>query len=214
MWKYRKELYLAFAISLLNLVFTLLIKNVESPFSSIYVHILNDYAYIFCFIFLLFINLYPLFEENLIVYRFKSVEHYLTNQLIKKAKSYSIIFILFSIFQISLFFLVDKNFNVLTLLYRNTIFYILILLTDFIVIVGKKNKFLFRIIVLFFIWITFYLISILIPTALINNINVFTLLQRMNLSEIFRYSILLFAIIVINFLRISKKERYISKWLD
>lgn len=214
MWKYRKELYLAFAISLLNLVFTLLIKNVESPFSSIYVHILNDYAYIFCFIFLLFINLYTLFDENLIVYKFKSVEHYLINQLIKKAKSYSIIFILFSIFQIVLFFLVDKNFNILTLLYRNTIFYILILLTDFIAIVGKKNKFLFRIIVLFFIWITFYLISILIPAALINNINIFTLLQRINLSEIFRYSILLFAIIVINFLRISKKERYISKWLD
>lgn len=214
MWRYRKELFLAFAISLLTLIFTLLIKSGTSPFGSIYVHILNDYAYTFCFIILLFMNLYTLFEQNLIVYRFKSVTHYLLNQLIEKAKSYAIIFILFSIFQIGLFFIVDKNFNVITLVYRNTIFYILILVTNFIAIVGKRNKFLFRVIMLCLVWITAYFISILMPEALINNINIFTLLQRINLSEILRYSLLLLAIIIINLIRISKKERYISKWLD
>lgn len=214
MLNYRKELILASVISVLNLIFTFFVNPATSPFPSLYVHILNDYAYAFCFILVLFINLHSPFEQSLVVYRFHRVEDYLWYQLIEKAKSYAFIFILFTIIQMGLFILMDPNFNLITLLYRNIIFYTLILITYFIAMVGKRKRFLSRILLLFMTWITCYFISIINTEALFNRFNIFTLLQSIQMSELLRYSCFLIAVISMLLIRISKKARYINLWLD
>ncbi|MGL5979210.1 MAG: hypothetical protein ACRCZJ_09480 [Erysipelotrichaceae bacterium] len=214
MLNYRKELILASAISILNILFTILVNPSTSPFPSLYVHILNDYAYTFCFILLLFINLSTAVEPSLLAYRFKRLEDYLWFQLKKKAISYAIIFVVFTTVQIGLFLLMDSNFKLMTLLYRNFIFYTLIVITYFVAMIGKKKRTLSRIVLLFIAWISCYFVSIINPEAMLNRLNIFTLLQSIQLEEILRYASFLIAIISILLIYISKKASYINKWLD
>lgn len=214
MWKYKKEFKLAILVSSINIIFTLLLSNGETPFNSIYVHILNDYTYVFFFIIVLFVNSFEPLEQDLIIYKFESINDYLLSKIIEKIKSYGVLFILFTCVQIVLFYIVDENFNLITLLYRNVVFYVLILVTNFIILIRRKQSQLIASLFLCLLWSIFYFIFIIFPNSVFNSINVFMLLKKIDLSEMLRYLIFILIIIILNLIRVSKKERCVKKWLD
>lgn len=214
MLNYKKSLILSGIISLIVFIFTLFIMNGKTYFSSIYVHILNDYTYAVFFSMLLFINMFDSMDQSLVISRFENVENYLKYMIVEKMKSYGVLFFIMTLFQVILFFFVDDNFNVGTLLYRNFVFFILINFVYQLVLIGRNSKKTHRIVFMFLFWNITYFVSIVMPKSIINHINIFTLLQKIQISEIIRYTILLIAIIVFLIWRISNKRRYIKIWLD
>lgn len=214
MRKYKKALASASCVIVLNIIFTFLILNNATYFSSMYVHLLNDYSYVFFFFIILFVNLFDSMEEELIVYKFKRVENYIKFKLIEKVESYGIFFISVTLFQIILYLIVDSNIEILLIVYSNAMFFLLIMFTYLLIIIGKTSKKIVRLSFLFLFWDISYFISILNPTSIYNYINIFTLTHTLEFSQFIRYSFIIVAIMILCVLRISNKRRYITLWLE
>ena len=214
MWKYKKAIISASWVMVLHLMFAMLIKDRAIYFSSLYVHIINDYSYIFFFIMILFVNLFELVEDEMIVYKFGSVEKYIKFKLIEKSEFFSIFFISLILFQTILFSIIDPNIEIFTIMYSNMMFFLLVNLTYLLIIIGKTNKKLTRLACLFLFWAVSYFMYIIHPTSLYNIINIFSLVYKLNVSELFRYLFIILSLLIFCILRISNKRRYIALWLE
>lgn len=214
MYKYRSVLLWAGILSIMNLCYTMLVFEDVTLSTSIYVRILHDYTYVFFFTVILFINLTGSGNQLMIISRSCSLNRYLIFEIKEKLKRYGVLFMAFTAFQIVLFAVFDKQFAVMTLLYRNFVFYVFINIVHLMVIIGSSKRKSYRSILMFVFWNLSYFISILMPDSSLNQINIFTVLQKPDLAELFRYSVLLLIVIVVCMMRVSNKRRYIAKWLD
>lgn len=214
MWKYKKAIISASWVMVLHFMFAMLIKNGAIYFSSMYVHIINDYSYIFFFIMILFVNLFDSMEDEMIVYKFRSVEKYIKFKLIEKSEFFGTFFISLILFQTILFSIIDPNIEIFTIMYSNMMFFLLVNLTYILIIIGKTNKKLNRLASLFLFWTVSYFIYIIHPTSLYNIINIFSLVYKLNVSELFRYLFIILSLLIFCFLRIINKRRYIPLWLE
>lgn len=214
MYKYRSVLLWAGILSIMNLCYTMLVFEDVTLSTSIYVRILHDYTYVFFFTVILFINLTGSGNQLMIISRSCSLNRYLIFEIKEKLKRYGVLFMAFTAFQIVLFAVFDKQFAVMTLLYRNFVFYVFINIVHLMVIIGSSKRKSCRSILMFVFWNLSYFISILMPDSSLNQINIFTVLQKPDLAELFRYSVLLLIVIVVCMMRVSNKRRYIAKWLD
>lgn len=127
---------------------------------------------------------------------------------------YGVLFLFLTGVQSVLFISIDASFTVGMLLYRNGLFYLCSVLVSLFVEVGAQSSRLLRVSCIYLLWVYFYYVAIAMPHSIINTINVFTLLVKIDGAAIIRYTCFIVGLIVYCLLCISNKKEYINKWMN
>lgn len=146
--------------------------------------------------------------------RFRSIESYIYYRLLEKAKLFGVQFIFFTVGQIIIFTMYDPNFNLLLLLYRNSVFYTLIMIVYSFVLLGNEKYRFRRKCILFVMWNTVYLSFILLPNSMINFMNIFVSLIRVDVAVIIKFVLCYCVLLVFQLMQFKRKKGYIETWLE
>lgn len=210
---YKKDILLGSLIGIFTLLYTLLIYETDLD-TSIYVVMLNDYTYVFAFTAVLFLKLYNAMDYTLFLSKLPTIDTFIKWEFLSKLKSYSLIFCTFTTQQSIVFLILDPEFNFITFLYRNVVFFVLINFINYLLIFSKTKHHTRNIVIMYLLWIVFYFISIIFPESIVNIVNVFVLLRSVKIEEILRFIVFLLIPVVYLSYRISNRRRFVSKWLS
>ena len=213
MRRYKNEIFIGLFILVLNGIIFLWANDYASAVGSAYVMILKQTPYILVFSGLLFALLYDSYDCFLELYRANTITQYVCFKIRNAMISYGIVFGILTIGQAVLFGLFDSNFNFVTLLYRNILFYLLILFMKYFVLTRKKKQQLLTICILYIIWCFLILTAIQTNISFINTWNVFSLLKEINLVGILRHFIIITIIVLLIHYQ-TRQERYKAQWLE
>lgn len=213
MRRYKNEIFIGLFILVLNGIIFLWANDYASAVGSAYVMILKQTPYILVFSGLLFALLYDSYDCFLELYRANTNTQYVCFKIRNAMISYGIVFGILTIGQAVLFGLFDSNFNFVTLLYRNILFYLLILFMKYFVLTRKKKQQLLTICILYIIWCFLILTAIQTNISFINTWNVFSLLKEINLVGILRHFIIITIIVLLIHYQ-TRQERYKAQWLE
>lgn len=203
MWKYRKEIIASLSLSVIILLYTLFISNSLDKKIACYDFILSDYTFMFIFSIAIFYLFYEPYNYELTVWRFKKFEEYFLFEIKKTLISLAVFFLILTFCQIVIFTIYDSLFSLTLLIYQNIIFFWLYIIFYLIILFGKRKNYVCKVIIMFIIWNILYIIYLLFPENLINQITVFKLLKGPNMYEILRLVILSLIIVYGLYLKIK-----------
>lgn len=211
MRKYKKEIVTAGCIIALNVVISIWSNDYDISF---YVNILRQLQYQLLFSAFLFFPLYDNYDRSLLYVRYVDHSAYIKQAMIKALKEYGVLMLSVTGGQLILFLIMDPLLNAVTLVYRNVIFYILILFVKYILLTLKHSNHLKWIICMYIIWFILLRSAFVFADHPLNTWNVFSLLQRIDAIRIIRHLMILSLCICLNQLRMNDHKRYLKKWLE
>lgn len=213
MLNFKQSIILGLTIFFIQALFSFLLLSQRIE-TSLYVATLQYTTYLFVFSILLFYPLIEIFTTSFIALKRKSVLGYIKWKMMEYMKMYAIVFLVFTLLQILLYGAMDSYFRLNTLLYRNLVFFILILFVSFVSIVGSQKHRRMKLVLLFLLWNFLCLMLTSFSESMFNQYNIFTLLQGIHLVDILKYSMLLIILIGMMFIRMRDKGRYMKKWIE
>ena len=186
MWKFKKEIILALLLSIIILVYTIFIKN--SHYTNIQAndYILNNYTFMFVFSTIIFYLFFDTYNFELTMCRLKKIEEYIFFEIKNMIISLGIFFLILTINQIIIFTIFDPLFKISTLIYQNIIFLWLFFIFYLVIFLSKRKNWKKVLIVMFIIWNLLYIVYILFPENVINQITIFRSLKEPAVYEILR----------------------------
>lgn len=214
MRKYKKEMISAGCIVILNAVIAVWSNEFTKDGISFYVNILRQLQYQLLFSAFLFFPLYDNYDHSLLYVRYVDHSKYIKQTMKTSLKEYGILMLSVTVGQLILFLITDPLLNVITLVYRNVIFYILILFVKYILLTLKHSNQLKWIICMYIIWFLLFRSAFVFADYPVNTWNVFSLLQRIDGIRMIRHLMILSLCICLNQLRMVQRKRYLKKWLE
>lgn len=214
MRKYKKEMIIAGCIIALNFVISIWSNEFTEDGISYYVNILRQLQYQLLFPAFLFSLLYDNYDRSLLYVRYVDHSTYIKRTMITAMKEYGVLMLVLTVGQWILFGITDPLLNVVTLVYRNLIFYVFILITNYFLLTCRYRHQKGWMICMYIVWFLLFRSAFLFADHPLNTWNPFSLLQRIDGTGIIRHAIILCICICINQLRMNDHERYLKKWLE
>lgn len=212
MRKYRNEILVAIYMILFNIVISIW-SNMEENVSY-YDNILRQFHYQVIFSALLFFHLYDEHDPTLLYVRYVNYERYIKQNIIEAMKRYGVLFLLITIGQCILFQRYDPLFQGGTVLYINSVFYVLILFVKYLILTMNHRKQKIWIASLYVIWFLLFRAAFDFQDHPLQIWNPFHLISQCDGKEIIRNLMVLIVCICINQLRMIDHERFMKKWLE
>lgn len=213
MIEYKMGIRTTMKILFITILYCLFLKLQKIDYISMYVYLLNDYTYMFFYSMILFINMIDLMDYHLEMHRFKYSSKYLLFKWIRKVKEYAIIFIVTSIVEIIFFVILDTQFNVITFVYRNIIFFELIIFVYYLICLSDFNWNRKLVILYYLLWNVFYFIFILFNESSFTSFNVFILIQKIDITKVLIFHFIFILIALVKYLFVSRRKG-IKKWIE
>lgn len=209
MWKFKKEIILALFLSIIILVYTIFIKNSHYTNIQANVYILNNYTFMFVFSTIIFYLFFDTYNFELTMCRLKKIEEYIFFEIKNMIISLGIFFLILTINQIIIFTIFDPLFKISTLIYQNIIFLWLFFIFYLVIFLSKRKNWKKILIVMFIIWNLLYIVYILFPENVINQITIFRYLKEPAVYEILRLFIFNLIEVYGIYIKIKSKKRKI-----
>ncbi len=209
MWKFKKEIILALFLSIIILVYTIFIKNSHYTNIQANVYILNNYTFMFVFSTIIFYLFFDTYNFELTMCRLKKIEEYIFFEIKNMIISLGIFFLILTINQIIIFTIFDPLFKISTLIYQNIIFLWLFFIFYLVIFLSKRKNWKKVLIVMFIIWNLLYIVYILFPENVINQITIFRSLKEPAVYEILRLFIFNLIEVYGTYIKIKSKKRKI-----
>lgn len=209
MWKFKKEIILALFLSIIILVYTIFIKNSHYTNIQANVYILNNYTFMFVFSTIIFYLFFDTYNFELTMCRLKKIEEYIFFEIKNMIISLGIFFLILTINQIIIFTIFDPLFKISTLIYQNIIFLWLFFIFYLVIFLSKRKNWKKILIVMFIIWNLLYIVYILFPENVINQITIFRSLKEPAVYEILRLFIFNLIEVYGIYIKIKSKKRKI-----
>ncbi len=209
MWKFKKEIILALFLSIIILVYTIFIKNSHYTNIQANVYILNNYTFMFVFSTIIFYLFFDTYNFELTMCRLKKIEEYIFFEIKNMIISLGIFFLILTINQIIIFTIFDPLFKISTLIYQNIIFLWLFFIFYLVIFLSKRKNWKKVLIVMFIIWNLLYIVYILFPENVINQITIFRSLKEPAVYEILRLFIFNLIEVYGIYIKIKSKKRKI-----
>lgn len=214
MRKFKKEIIVSLCILLLNIIISTWSMNYKNAEMSFYVNMLRQIQYQLPFSAFLFTLLYDPYDASLILIRTGSVKRYFKTILITAIIRYGIVMMLVTTGQYVLFNILDPAFNVITLLYRNSVFYVLIIFVKYCLTACRKTKQTKWLFIIYIIWSGLFMLATFFPDNQLDSWNVFSLIRKIDLLNMIRHVVLLCFFILCMQIRLSFRKRFLKKWLE
>lgn len=205
MWKFKKEIILSLFLSIIVLFYTIFINNSIYVSMQVSDYIFNDYTFIFVFSTIVFYLFFDTYNFDLTVWRFKKIEDYVFFEIKNTIISLGSFFLVLTINQIIIFTIFDPLFKISTLIYQNIIFFWIYLIFYLVTFLCKRKNHINSLIFMFIIWNILYIVYILFPENIINQITIFKSLKELSVYEILR--LIIFNLIIIYGIYIKIKTR-------
>lgn len=205
MWKFKKEIILSLFLSIIVLLYTIFINNSIYVSMQVSDYIFNDYTFIFVFSTIVFYLFFDTYNFDLTVWRFKKIEDYVFFEIKNTIISLGSFFLVLTINQIIIFTIFDPLFKISTLIYQNIIFFWIYLIFYLVTFLCKRKNHINSLIFMFIIWNILYIVYILFPENIINQITIFKSLKELSVYEILR--LIIFNLIIIYGIYIKIKTR-------
>ncbi len=209
MWKFKKEIILALFLSIIILVYTIFIKNSHYTNIQANVYILNNYTFMFVFSTIIFYLFFDTYNFELTMCRLKKIEEYIFFEIKNMIISLGVFFLILTINQIIIFTIFDPLFKISTLIYQNIIFLWLFFIFYLVIFLSKRKNWKKVLIVMFIIWNLLYIVYILFPENVINQITIFRSLKEPAVYEILRLFIFNLIEVYGIYIKIKSKKRKI-----
>lgn len=214
MRKFKKEIIVSLCILLLNIVISIWSMNYKDAKISFYVNMLRQIQYQLPFSAFFFSLLYDSHDASLILIRTGSVKNFFMTVLLTAIIHYGVVMMLVTAGQCMLFSILDPVFNVVTLLYRNCVFYVLIIFVKYFLTACRKEKQTIWLFMIYIIWSTLFMFAAFFPDNPLDAWNVFSLIRKIDSLNIIRHIILLCICILCMQIRLSFRKRFVKKWLE
>lgn len=209
MWKFKKEITLTLFLSIIILLYTIFINNSGYDKMKVSEYILNDYTFMFIFSTIVFNLFFDTYNFELTVWRFKKIEDYVFFEIKNKIISLGSFFLVLTINQIIIFTIFDPLFKISTLIYQNIIFLWLFFIFYLVAFLSKRKNWRNILIIMFIIWNLLYIVYILSPENIINQITLFKSLKEPTVYEISRLFIFNLIVVYSIYIKIKSKGRKI-----
>lgn len=205
MWKFKKEIILSLFLSIIILLYTIFINNRIHVSMQVSDYIFNDYTFIFVFSTIVFYLFFDTYNFDLTACKFKNIEKYIFFEINNTIVSLCSFFLVLTINQIIIFTIFDPLFKISTLIYQNIIFFWIYLIFYLVTFLCKRKNYRNSLIFMFIIWNILYIVYILFPENIINQITIFKSLKELSVYEILR--LIIFNLIIIYGIYIKIKTR-------
>lgn len=209
MWKFKKEITLTLFLSIIILLYTIFINNSGYDKMKVSEYILNDYTFMFIFSTIVFNLFFDTYNFELTVWRFKKIEDYVFFEIKNTIISLGSFFLVLTINQIIIFTIFDPLFKISTLIYQNIIFLWLFFIFYLVAFLSKRKNWRNILIIMFIIWNLLYIVYILSPENIINQITLFKSLKEPTVYEISRLFIFNLIVVYSIYIKIKSKGRKI-----